>query len=225
MTQKRFKQLLLILLTTALLASFAGCAPQADADATPTLDSAQAAGTMAAEIVNAVFSQMTQTAAAQPTATTTASPTATATSTLTPTATAVPKTSTPVYVYIPPAATTGPTVSPAQGEYQCSITRLEPAVGATVKKDGEFDFVVTMKNVGTKSWIAADFDFNFQSGAAFQDHASSVDMTADTVSGGTATFIVDMTAKTGLGTQTANWALVWGGMVICPVTLSINVTE
>lgn len=221
---------ILMIIGSVITLALGACNPIAPTPASPTQDCAVVAGTMAMQIVSTSFAAITQTALANPTATNTPLPTATPQPTQTPTPTLVVATNTPVYVYVPPATAAatipvGPSVTPTQGNFQCVLTRLDPGFGTEIKKDGDFDLHVTMKNTGLKTWTAADFDFKHLSGPSFQDSVSAVDMPNDVVPGDSITFIVDMSARADLGVQNASWGLVTGGANICPVLVNIKVVE
>lgn len=224
---KNKMKLVFTLMIVLILPLAAACSMQPATPPEPTVDAMQVAGTMAMQIVSTSFAAITQTALANPTATYTPTATPTPPATQTPTPTRVVATNTPAYVYIPPTATVQaqPSVTPTQGNFQCVITRLDPGFGTEIKKDGDFDIHVTMKNTGLKTWTAADFDFKHLSGVSFQDSVSSVDLQNDVVPGDSVTIIVDATAKADLGVQNANWGLVAGGENICPVLISIKIVE
>jgi hypothetical protein len=208
----------------AAVIALASCSPLRAEPATPTIDSQMITSTVAAvqtEAVQSAYDQLTQTAAAAPTDT----PTPQATDTPLPTETPVP-TQAPVILptatFAPPA-TQRPTSSPTQSAYQCSITSLKPAAGASINEGTDFDLNVTFKNIGTETWDDNAIDFKYLSGAKFQDSADAVDLSEAVSPDDSISLVVDMVAKTGTGTQSATWGLVRSGASFCNVTISINV--
>lgn len=214
------------ILQLALLASMfvlAGCA-QATPTPEPTVDAAAIASTVSVvqtEAVMAAMQTLTQEAFLNPSATPTTPPTntpePTATATNTPLPTAIP--------VLPTSTAALPTLTPTQAAYQCSITSLSPSSGTVMDKGADFDFKVTLKNTGTKTWESSDTDFAYQSGAEFQSHVNVLDLEENVDPGESVSFIVDMTADTGTGSQSAQWALKGGGSVYCTVTINIKVED
>jgi len=219
LTSRKLLQMALLV----ILLSAAGCA-QATPTPEPTIDPAVIASTVSAIQTQAVFSAMqtmTQEAFLNPSATPTTAPTNTPEPTATNTPTAIP-TAIPV---LPTSTIVLPTLTPTQSAYQCSITSLSPASGTKLDNGADFDFKVTLKNTGKKTWNSSDTDFVFQSGAELQKKVDILDLGSDVEPGKEVTFIVDMVADTGTGTQTSTWALKGGGTTFCKVTISINVQD
>jgi hypothetical protein len=187
---------------------------------TPTVETVDFASTISAvqtESVGSVFQSLTQVAKQSPVApatlrvTETPKTTGTAVPSFTPPPTTTPKpaaTNTPVQptvqiVYV----TKAPTYTPTQGAFQCKITSLNPAIGTRLSNGVDFDLKVTLENVGTDTWDKDNLDFRYSSGAKFQTHLDALDLPNDVDPGDDVSFIVDMAATTGTGTQYARWIL------------------
>jgi hypothetical protein len=215
------KNILQLMLLAAVLVT-AGCTPAATPTPVPTEDAMAIASTVSAiqtEAVMSVMQTMTQEAFLNPSATPTQVPTNTPEPTATATSTALP-TAIPV---LPTRTVVVATLTPTQTAYQCSITSLDPASGRKMNSGEDFDFKVTLKNIGTKTWESSDIDFAYQSGAKFQKRVDVLDLPSNVDPGKEVTFIVDMLANTGTGTQTATWVLKGGSSTFCTVTISVNV--
>lgn len=219
MSKHTNKVLLLALLASMLV--LAGCA-QATPTPEPTVDEVAIAGTVAAiqtEAVMSAMQTMTQEAFLNPSATPTTPPTntpePTATATNTPVPTAIP--------VLPTSTVALPTLTPTQSEWQCSITSLDPASGREMNSGEDFDLKVTLKNTGTKTWESSNTDFLYQSGAKFQKRVDVLDLESNVEPGKSVTFIVDMVANTGTGSQSAQWVLKGSGVVYCTVNINVRV--
>lgn len=206
-----------------------------------TVDAKAVAGTVAAiqtESVKQALIQLTEAAKLTPLATNTEVPSATpqASATTAPTNTQVPPTSAPTAIATTklfPTSTpvptltkvviVAPTSTSAQSEYQCTVSSFSPPLGYKIGSGADFDLNVTFKNTGTETWSASDIDFQYLNGAKFQKSVDAVDMSDDVAPGETISFIVDMLAKTGTGTQTATWGLVRSSSVLCYVGIRLNV--
>jgi hypothetical protein len=212
------KKLSLIAIKTFLLISLLsllGC--NAQPTPLPTVDPQIFASTLSAAKTEAVQSVYTQlTLAVTPTPPPTNTPLPTETMTMTP----VPPTQVPTKVIIVTAA---PTLVPTQGAYQCSITNLQPNIGANLPNGSDFDLSVTVKNIGTQNWSRNGVDFEYLSGAKFQSKTSAIDLPSDVGPGNSITLVIDMNAKTGTGSQTTTWGLVQASSTFCTVDVQVNV--
>lgn len=199
---------------------------------TPTVENIDFASTISAvqtESVGSVFQSLTLVAAQSPvgpatlrvtetplaTNTTVPSFTPPPTITLKPAATNTPVQPTVQVVYV----TKAPTYTPTQGAFQCKITSLNPTIGTNLTNGVDFDLRVTLKNVGTDTWDKDDIDFKYSSGAKFQQNVDAVDLPNNIDPDDDVSFIVDMAATTGTGTQSARWIL--GNF--CTVFISVYV--
>jgi hypothetical protein len=227
-----------------LIASFlflAGCNVPATNQAAPTINSQFVQGTVNAvqtQSVKDAYVQLTMAAGLTPSATPTEAVTETPqdTATSAETNTAVPPTvpPTPIPSLTPFLTSTpvptntqvvviAPTVVPTQGEYQCTVTALSPAVGWQTAQGSDFDLNVTFKNVGTKTWYGSDIDFKYMSGVKFQKRVDAIDMPKDVAYAETVSFTVDMLAPSDTGIKTATWGLSRSGTVFCYITVRVNV--
>jgi hypothetical protein len=205
------------------LAALPGCnVPAAPA---PTMDPqiiASAVSAAQTAAVQAVYVQLTQSAALNPSATLPPPPTSTTRPTETATMTPVPPlptlTPTKKIVYTP-----GPTFTPTQGAYQCTITTLKPEFGEVLANGVDFDLSVTLKNTGEKPWSSNSIDFRYLSGAKFQKSVDVIDLPSDVAPGDSVDLVIDMIAKTGTGIQNAAWGLVLSSTTFCPVEIHVNV--
>lgn len=217
-----------------------GCNMPAASQATATADPAIMAATISAaqtEAVQTVYAQLTQSAALTPSVTPTVPSTATplptiaplpAIATQQPQAPAAPAASNPPSggnVPVQPAPTAAPTITSTPSAYQCSITSLSPSAGATYDEGEDFDLNVTIKNTGTETWSGDNMDFDYISGAEFQEDADAVDMPNDVKPGDSVDLTVDMAASEDPGDYTAVWGLVYSGTAFCNVTLSITIED
>jgi hypothetical protein len=232
---------LLRIIVIASLLMLTACNVPATGAQPATVDSKAVAGTVSViqtESVKQALSQLTEAAKLTPQATNTEVPSATpqASPTTAPTDTQVPPTTAPTLVpTTKPIATStpvptltkvvivAPTSTQGQSEYQCTVTSLSPALGYKIGNGGDFDLNVTFKNTGTKTWSASDIDFRYLSGASFQESVDAVDLSKDIAPGETVSFVVDMLAKTGTGTQTATWGLTRSNSVFCYVGIRLYV--
>lgn len=207
------------------LVGLMGCNTPAASEATPTINATMVAGTVSVaqtEAVQSVYTQLTQSAALNPTATA-LPPTATLPPVQTQTPAPILPTATKVYIPAKITGTPAPTITPTQGPLQCSITKLTPAEGTALVKGVDFDFNVTLKNIGTEKWSADNIDFSYISGAEFHKNDGVIDLPEDVDPDDTVDLVVDMLAKTEPGVQTAVWGLRYSGSTFCTVTLSVTV--
>ena len=190
----------------------------------------------ATEAIMTIQAQFTQTAEAMPTEpfvpipSATPEPTSAATATTPPTATVGPPTWTPVPSWTPsltPTLTSAftATATATRSPFSCTIVSISPPRGASIPYRNDFDARFTLKNDGTRDWIASNVDFKYVSGEKMQKYGDSVDMSKDVKVGEEYTFVIDMLAPDQAGNYSATWNLVEGSTIYCSVTLDIRVTR
>ncbi len=215
-----FRMIFLPLLILIIMGCNLPAAVTPTAAAQPTEDTSIFASTISAAQTQAVelaFQSLTQEAMSNPAATVTLRPTATSNFSPTPVASftppptitpAPPITSVPVNQSAPIiVVTSAPSRTPTQGAYQCKITSLNPAYGTRLTRGVDFDLRVTLENTGTETWEAGDNDFSYISGAEFQTNIDAKDLNSDVDPDEDVSFVIDMVADTGTGTQSARWRL------------------
>ena len=221
-----------LLTLTVLLASVAsGCGILGGGEPTPDPLAFQATLNAAAtEAVSTIQAQFTQTEQARPTEPFVPIPSATPQPTQPPTATPEisptppPPTWTPVPIFtntFTPTATSNATPSP----YSCAVVKVEPKAGTKLPYRADFDARFTLKNNGSKDWLAANVDLKYVSGEKMQKYADAVDLGKDVKPGEEYTFVVDMLAPDNAGSYKATWNLVDSSNVYCSVTIEIQVTR
>jgi hypothetical protein len=194
-----------------------------------TLDPQDLEATISAaetNVVREVLAQLTETALANPTdAPTEVPPTAVPTEvppTAEPTQTAAP-------VVVPTATkaviSSGSAgyVAPVQNEYQCQIISISPVAGTNLNQREDFDFSVTVKNTGTKTWDQGEFDYRFVSGTKMHKGTDFMDMPATVQPGQQVSLTIDMLAPSISGNAFAVWNIVSGDKTACSLVLDIYV--
>lgn len=194
--------------------SLLGC--NAQTTAAPTVDPQIYASTVSAaktEAVQSVYLTLTQ--AATPTQLPTNTPQSTQTSTMT----SVP-TLTPSKVF---TGTSASTITPTQGAFQCSITKLVPKYGTTLASGTDFDLAVTLENTGTEKWSKGNIDFEYINGAKLQKSVDAIDLPSDVASGDSIDLVIDMKAGSETGSRNTTWGLARSSTSFCLVNVHINV--
>ncbi len=197
-------------------------------------ESADIAATISAAQTQAVgmaFLSLTQTASSYQAATVTLRPSSTSNASATPISSFTPPptitppppiTNTPVQASAPIViVTSAPSQTPTKSAYQCKITSISPFYNQKLTRGVDFDFRVTLENTGTEKWESGDMDFKYISGAQFQTYVDTLDLKVDVNPGDDVSFLVDMAATTGTGSQSARWRL--GDF--CTVYIGIYVTN
>jgi hypothetical protein len=212
-------------LPTTLLPTATPLANEESSNIAATLSAAQ---TQAVELA---FLSLTQTSISYQAATVTLRPTSTSNVTNTPVASFTPPptitppppvTNTPVQPAVPiVVVTSAPSQTPTKSAYQCKITSISPSYNQHLTRGVDFDFRVTLKNTGTEAWEGGNNDFKYISGAQFQTGFDTFDLKNDVDPGDEVSFVVDMAATTGTGSQSARWRL--GDF--CTVYLGVYVTD
>lgn len=118
-----------------------------------------------------------------------------------------------------------PTQTSTPSAYSCTIVSQSPASGASIKVNEDFDFVVKVKNNGTKDWDMHVVDFSYASGTKFQSYVDIIDFPEHVKSGGEITLIIDMHTPDTAGSYTASWTISEGSSKYCTATINIKVTE
>jgi len=198
----------------------AGCspAPTPSPTAVPTIDPQPTFNAIATQAVQTMVADLTLNA---PTATP-VTPTATPAPTETPAPTNTPApTETPTRVFIPWTAT--PTAT--QAAYACTVTGVSPTTSDTIKVDQDFDAKWSLKNTGTKTWIAGNTDIGFIDGTKFQTSGDLFDLSSDVAPNGTYTVVIDMKAPSSDGTYSAQWGIFLEDGSVCTLNLKINVSK
>lgn len=137
-----------------------------------------------------------------------------------PTETPAP-TETPTRVFIPWTST--PTSTPVV--YGCAITGVSPSSSDKIVEDQDFDGKWSLKNIGTKTWLAGNTDISYSSGTRFQQDTDLVDLTSDVAPNGTYTVTIDMRAPDSDGTYTTTWLMHLEDGSSCELTMTINVSN
>ncbi|MHC1781549.1 MAG: hypothetical protein AB9891_02085 [Anaerolineaceae bacterium] len=212
-------------LPTSLLPTATPAAAEETEDIFATISAAQT------QAVDAAFQSLTQTSVSYHAATVTLRSSATSNVTSTPVASFTPPptitpmppiTNTPVQPAAPiVVVTSAPSLTPTKSAYQCKITSISPSYNQHLTNGVDFDFRVTLENTGTETWEGGDNDFKYISGAQFQTSVDTLDLKTDVDPGGEVSFVIDMAATTGTGTQSTRWRL--GDF--CTVYMGIYVTE
>lgn len=191
----------------------------------------------ATEAIQTISAQFTQTFEAIPTEAFVPVASATPDVAVIPTNTEVPPTPTqgpPTWTPVPtlppsatPTATSAATLTPTatKGPLQCEVVSQSPARGSRIAYGSDFDWVVKLKNTGTKDWGAANVDFKYVSGDKLQKYGDAVDLSKDVKVNEEFTFTLDMLAPSDAGIYRASWNLVEGATVICTVNFEIQVTR
>jgi hypothetical protein len=205
-----------------LVAVLAGCgiAPTATATSTPvpTVDTKPTFDAVSTQAAQTVIANLTLNA---PTATP-VTPTNTPAPTNTPVPTETPApTSTATRAFIPWTQTPTPT----QAAYACTVTDVSPKSSDTIKVDQDFDGKWSLKNTGTKTWLAGNTDIRYSSGTKFQQGGDLVDLNSDVAPNGTYTVTIDMKAPSSDGTYNTSWGLVLEDGTVCALNLTINVSK
>ena len=180
----------------------------------------QAAGT--------VFAQFTETALAVPTNTPTATETATPTLTSTPLPTA-----TTYYVWVAPTTSyytstplsLTPSLTPTTAAYSCSITSKSIADGTDFSPNEDFDASWTVKNTGSETWDASNFDFRYISGTSMYKHNAVYDFPSSVAPGESITITVDMVAPSSAAYYETFWGINYSSTTICSLPLRIDVVD
>jgi hypothetical protein len=203
-------------------------APAATEDPSNINATISAAQTQAVEMA---FLSLTQTSSSYQAATVTLRPSSTSNVSATPVASFTPPptitppppvTNTPVQAAAPIiVVTAAPSLTPTQSAYQCKITSLSPSYNQHLTKGVDFDLRVTLENTGTETWESGNNDFAYISGAQFQTSVDALDLNVDVNPGDDVSFVIDMAATTGTGSQSARWRL--GDF--CTVYIGVYVTE
>jgi hypothetical protein len=212
-------------LPTTMLPTATPAATEESSDIAATISAAQT------QAVESAFLSLTQTSMSYQAATVTLRPSSTSNVTNTPVASFTPPptitppppvTNTPVQPAAPiVVVTSAPSQTPTKSAYQCKITSISPSYNQNLTQGVDFDFRVTLKNTGTETWESGDNDFVYISGAQFQTGVDAVDLKTDVDPGEEVSFVVDMAATTGTGSQSARWRL--GNF--CTVYLGVYVTD
>lgn len=227
----------LLALTVLLVSLTSGCGILGGGEPTPDPLAFQATLNAAAtEAVQTIQAQFTQTEQARPTEPFVPVPSATPQPTEPPTATPdysptpAPPTWTPVPIFTntftataTSNATATSTATPSP--YSCAVVKVEPKAGTKLPYRNDFDARFTLKNNGSKDWLAANVDLKYASGEKMQKYADAVDLGKDVKPGEEYTFVVDMLAPENAGTYKATWNLVDSSTVYCSVTIEIVVTR
>jgi hypothetical protein len=199
-----------------------GAEPSLTATVDPYVLATEVSAAETRAVAFALF-QLTATELARPTATLTSIP---PTLTMTPTATntlIIPTstlTQTPTKTLVPLTPT--PTLYPA---YQCSIISVSPVKNQILKPREDFDFVVVLKNNGTKNWEIGQFDFLYVSGIKMQKYVDIIDIPKTVKPGEQIQLVIDMLAPDTTGSARAVWNLAAGKIIACSVTLDIIVRQ
>ncbi len=218
-----------ILAGLLLVAFLAGCSSPNPTALAPTIDpkpTFDAIQTQAASTVVANLTLNAPTATQIPTATNTPEPTQTSA----PTETPLPlPTNTPAVVHptftLAPLFTNTPaaTATSTSSSYRCSIQEQSPSNNTELKPNESFDGRWVVKNTGSKTWNAADYDIRYVSGKEMQDK-DVYDLQNDVKAGESYTVITDMEAPDSEGTYTTTWAI-QGGQTVCTMSLTIKVVK
>ncbi len=208
------------LLGLILVVTLAGCSPAPTPlpTAVPTIDPQPT--------FNAIITQAVQTMAAEltlnaPTATPIV-PTDTPAPTETPAPTHTPApTETATRVFIPWT----PTPTATQAAYACAVTGVSPTTSDTIKVDQDFDAKWSLKNTGTKTWLAGNTDVGYLDGTRLHTSGDLKDLGSDVAPNGTYTVVVDMKAPSSDGTYSTTWGIFLEDGSVCTLNLKINVTK
>jgi hypothetical protein len=165
----------------------------------------------------------TQTAFLLPdTATPSLTPTVTRTPTLTPTVT-------PTFIYVlkspiptKAATPTGGGGSSGSDGYACALVSQKPEDGTEFNPNASFDMVWTVRNSGSKTWLAGNADFAYVSGRKMHEQ-DVYDLARDVAPGDTVSLTVDMRAPKVLGDWKTVWTLRAGNKDFCHVNVTITV--
>ncbi len=227
----------LLALTVLLAALASGCGILGGG--APTTDPLAFQATLnaaATQAVQTIQAQFTQTEQARPTEPFVPIPSATPQPTQPPTATPdysptpAPPTWTPVPISTrtftaTPTSEATATATNTPSPYSCAVVKVEPRASAKLAYRSDFDARFTLKNNGTKDWLAANVDLKFASGEKMQKYFDGVDLGKDVKPGEEYTFVIDMLAPDNPGTYKATWNLVEGSTVYCSVSIEIQVTR
>jgi hypothetical protein len=210
------------ILQVLIVVVLTGCsaAPSATPTPVPTIDLKPTFDAVAAQAVQTMIANLTLNA---PTATPiipTDTPAPTVTVPLLPTDTPAPS-ATPTRVFIPWTKT--PTAT--QPVYNCTVTSVSPTTKDTITVDKDFDGKWTVKNSGVKTWYSDNTDIRFVEGTELQESGDLVDLDSDVAPNGTYTIVVDMKAPSSDGTYTTTWGIYLEDGTVCPLTITINVTN
>jgi len=204
-----------------VIAALAGCAaPTAMPTSTPvpTVDPQPTFNAVSTQAVQTAMADLTLSA---PTATP-VTPTSMATATNTPAPSETPTlTSTATREFIPWTKTPTPT----QAAFSCAVTNVSPKSSDTVKVDADFDGSWTVKNTGTETWNAGNTDIRYSDGTKFQTSGDLQDLANDVAPNGTYTITIDMKAPSSNGTYTTTWGVYLEDGSVCPLNLTINVSN
>jgi hypothetical protein len=172
---------------------------------------------------------------AAPAATAVVAPTYTPFPTYTPyptyTAVVVPTEAQPVVPTAGAAATQAPkpTTPPVSSaithvapQFACQVTSVSPAYGAELARGVDFDAKFTLKNTGSFTWGAPDYDIVYIYGPTGMAKNTRIDLPKDVTAGGTVDITEDMFAPSTPGTYSAEFVLM-GSATICQMDISINV--
>ncbi len=181
-----------------------------------------------AQALQTVQAEQTQEALANPTAEPTQEPVVVEEPTAEPIAEA---TATPLPAVVQPtlAPTNTPvvvvttTATATNTEYSCSLVSSAPAFNQTYGPGIDFDAKWEIKNTGTETWGSTDIDFKYISGTKMHSGADAIDLSKSVANGDTITFTLDMFAPLDSGVHQEAWALQYGNLTFCVVTVTIQV--
>jgi hypothetical protein len=200
----------------------------------PTTDPGQIATQVAAEVA----AQLTEIALSQPSATVPAAPAITETELPLPSETPLPPTEaaptaeaasatpqpTPTHTVPPATSTWMPTATATTAPFACQITKQVPANGKSFEPGADFDTTWTVKNTGTATWDSNEVDYRYDKGDKL--HQTGVyDLPKTVKPGESVALVVDMTAPDEQGEYDTTWVLRRGGLLLCTLTVEIEVKE
>ncbi len=223
--------LILILVMGCNLPTAAPPTETPESDGEETSDIASTISAAQTQAVEMAFLSLTQTSSSYEVATVTLRPSSTSNASATPVASFTPPptitpppliTNTPVQASAPiVVVTAAPSLTPTKSAYQCKIASISPAYNQKLSRGVDFDLRVTLENTGTETWESGNMDFKYISGARFQTYVDALDLKVDVDPGDDVSFVVDMAATTGTGSQSARWRL--GDF--CTVYFGVYVTD
>jgi hypothetical protein len=180
----------------------------------------QAAQTVIADVtLNAP--QATNTLPPEP-ATATQEPTAAPpTNTVAPTNTLPAPTATNTFVVI--TNTPAPTNTPTG--YTCTLSDALPGFADDFAPNAPFDAAWTIKNTGSKTWVANDIDIRYLSGTKMHEGGDVTDMPGNVEPDKTFRLVFDMLAPNTTGRHTETWVISQGGATLCAMSVTIDVVE
>ncbi len=121
-----------------------------------------------------------------------------------------------------------PTVQqPVSGTGTCTMINIFPSWGDRFRPGEETDFRFSIRNDSNTVWSASDFDIAYIDGTNMLKRKEEVrrDVPVDVAPGGVLTFAIDAVVPPSAGSYTMNWGIVRGFEILCPFSVTANVSN